>query len=334
MTSLNLSDFGNTGFQVSRMGLGLAALGRPGYINLGHSDDLGGNYGLEQMERQSHRMLSAAWKAGIRYFDAAQSYGKAEEFLSSWLKRTQLARDKVIVGSKWGYIYTADWKIDAEVHERKEHSLPVLDKQWIESHDRLGDYLRLYQIHSATFESGVLDNVEVLNKLASLKQEGICIGLSLSGPQQAEVLRKAMNIEIDGLALFDSVQATWNLLERTAGEALNEAADKGMGVIIKEGLANGRLTARNNKPEFAKQFQILNEIASQLNNTIDALALAGVLARPWVHVVLSGAAIENHLLSNLKALEIDWSDEIESALSSLTEEADEYWKIRKHLSWN
>ena len=64
------------------MGLGLAALGRPGYINLGHATDLSRDYDVAAMADHAHTVLDAAWAAGIRYFDAARSYGRAEEFLS------------------------------------------------------------------------------------------------------------------------------------------------------------------------------------------------------------------------------------------------------------
>ena len=66
---------------MTRIGLGLAALGRPGYINLGHQDDLRGNYDVGAMEGHAHKMLELAYQKGIRYFDAARSYGKVEQFL-------------------------------------------------------------------------------------------------------------------------------------------------------------------------------------------------------------------------------------------------------------
>ena len=101
------------------------------------------------------------------------------------------------VGSKWGYTYTADWQVDAKFHEVKEHSAAVLERQWRESSGHLGGYLKVYQIHSATFDSGVLDNQEVLDELARLKRAGIVIGLTLSGANQAEVLAPT-RIDRDG----------------------------------------------------------------------------------------------------------------------------------------
>jgi aryl-alcohol dehydrogenase-like predicted oxidoreductase len=326
--------FGNSGLQVTPIGLGLAALGRPGYINLGHADDLGHDYDIAAMETHTHDILDEAWRAGIRYFDAARSYGRAEAFLGSWLTSRQMDPADLVVGSKWGYTYTADWKINAEKHEVKDHSLPVLNQQIQESRELLDGFLNIYQIHSATLESGVLKNQSVLKVLGHLREEGLIIGLSLSGPAQATTLRQAMKIEADGVPLFGSVQATWNLLAQDAGPALAEAHEAGMGVIIKEALANGRLTSRNNEPDFKSKLNLLEEIATELETTIDAVAIAGVLAQPWADIVLSGAARVDHLRSNLDALKIQWADDLSGRLMRMVEPQETYWKIRGQLDWN
>ncbi|RMD96588.1 MAG: aldo/keto reductase, partial [Bacteroidetes bacterium] len=149
---MNRQPLGKSGVLVTPIGLGLAALGRPGYINLGHGDDLNHHYAVAAMEAQAHLVLDAAWEAGIRYFDAARSYGKAEEFLGSWLAKREIGTTAVTVGSKWGYTYTADWQVNVppgQKHEVKEHSLPVLQRQIQESRAALGSHLDLYQIHSA-----------------------------------------------------------------------------------------------------------------------------------------------------------------------------------------
>ena len=323
---------GGTSLQVTRMGLGLAALGRPGYINLGHGDDLAHDYDLEAMETRAHVVLDAAWEAGVRYFDAARSYGRAEAFLASWLDKR--GHKDALAGSKWGYTYTADWQIQAEAHEVKEHSLTVLNRQAEESRALLKDHLALYQIHSATLESGVLDNKEVLSRLAELKASGWCIGLSVSGAAQAEVIRKAMASSVDGQPLFDTCQATWNVLEVSAGEALQEAHEQGIGILVKEGLANGRLTSRNTTPAFSQKRSVLEGIAKRHGRTIDAVALAAVLAQPWAGVVLSGAAQSEHLQANLAALQLSLSSEELEQLQTLEEPPEAYWQTRSALSWN
>jgi aryl-alcohol dehydrogenase-like predicted oxidoreductase len=326
--------FGTTSVHVTPIGLGLAALGRPGYINLDHAVDLNQNYSIDAMQEHANSVLDQAYQLGVRYFDAARSYGLAERFLGSWLDSRGILPQNVTVGSKWGYTYTADWQVEAEKHEVKEHTREVLRRQWVESLNELDEYLDLYQIHSATFESGVLENQEVLDELSKIKHNGTLIGLTVSGPQQAEVIERALKIKLDGLLLFDSIQATWNLLEKSSGMALENAHQAGLGVIIKEALANGRLTERNHDPKFAGNIEILQNHAKRLNTTIDALALASVLEQPWVDVVLSGAATIEHIRSNVKALELTLDVEAESELRKLTEPPDLYWEKRGKLSWN
>ncbi|HYB31261.1 MAG TPA: aldo/keto reductase [Solirubrobacteraceae bacterium] len=302
---------------MTRIGLGLAALGRPRYINLGHAADLAGHTGVSEMERTAHDVLDAAYAGGVRYFDAARSYGKAEAFLASWLHARGLTRDDVTVGSKWGYTYTANWQTDAEVNEVKDLSAKTLRRQLAETRELLGDHLCLYQIHSATIESGVLDDPEVREELAALRRSGVFIGFTTTGPHQAQTINRALAV-----GGFDSVQSTWNLLERSAGQALAAAHDAGLGVIIKEALANGRLTDRGDVPE-------LTAAARKADTTSDALALAGVLAEPWVDVVLSGAATVEQLQSNLEALEVE-----PEPLDELVEDPESYWHERSELPWN
>jgi aryl-alcohol dehydrogenase-like predicted oxidoreductase len=331
---MELRSLGSTGLVVSRIGLGMAALGRPGYINIGHRHDLGGDWGKAAMERRVHDVLDVAWRSGIRYFDVARSYGLGEQFLGNWLTARGVSPEIVTVGSKWGYVYTADWNVEADTHEVKEHTLPALKRQWRESVALLDGYIDLYQIHSATMESGVLENKEVLEELAQLRNKGIRIGLSLSGTKQADVLRKAMEVGFEGLHLFDCVQATWNLLEQSAGSVLLEAHAAGIGVIVKETLANGRLTNRNNDPGFAPKLALLQEEAAKLFVSVDALAIAAVLAEPFADVVLSGAATAEQLLSNVSGSLLSLDSDARARLLKLAEPPDKYWAARKRLPWN
>jgi aryl-alcohol dehydrogenase-like predicted oxidoreductase len=324
---------GRTGLAVTRLGLGLAALGRPGYINLKHGDDLQHHYSVEAMQANAHAVLDAAWQAGIRYYDAARSYGRAEEFLAAWLAARRIAPAAVTVGSKWGYTYVAGWRVDAPVHEVKELTLAVLRRQRAESDTNLNSYLKLYQVHSATLESGIFENREVLRELAGFRRAGLAIGLSLSGPRQAGTLERATQVEVDGRPAFDCVQATWNLLETSAGEALLAAHQDGMGVIIKEALANGRLTAKNDDPRFASRRALLEAAAAQAGASLDALCLAAALAQPWADVVLSGATTPAQMKSNVAALNVGWTPALAEKLAALHETPPAYWAERSTLPW-
>jgi aryl-alcohol dehydrogenase-like predicted oxidoreductase len=303
-----------------RMGLGLAALGRPGYLNLGHAGDLGEDRSVDALRRRCHEVLDAAYDAGVRAFDAARSYGRAEEFLGEWLRARQPSG--VTISSKWGYVYTAGWRVDADPPEVKHHDADTLRRQLGETRERLGDWLDLYEIHSATPDSGVLEDGAVLAELRELRASGVRVGASVSGTSQRATLERALDLH-----LFDAVQATWNLHERAAEPALARAHDAGLTVYVKEALANGRLAGREPAPA-------LQEAAAEVGVPVDALALAAVLARPWADVVLSGAASVDTLLSNLRATEVDWTPTLEERLSPLVEDSADYWARRSGMPWN
>ncbi|MFJ5985120.1 aldo/keto reductase [Lentzea sp. NPDC092896] len=292
---------------MAQLALGLASLGRPAYINLGREDALPAVRDVESMRAQCHLVLDTAYELGIRWVDAARSYGLSEDFLASWLP----GHDDVTVSSKWGYAYTADWRPDAEVHEVKEHSLARFTRQWQET-TALLPRVDLYQVHSLTADSPLFGDRALQDAMAGI---GVPLGFSTSGPRQADAIRKALE-----LGIFRSVQSTWNVLETSAGEALREAHDAGLRVIIKEGVANGRLAV---DPPQAVAAQ-----AKALGVGPDAVALAAIARQPWVDVVLSGAASPGQLRSNVDALRID------ADLPDLAEPAERYWKIRSGLSWN
>ena len=303
-----------------RIGLGLAALGRPGYLNLGHGDDLGNDRSPAALQARSFEVLDAAYADGVRYLDAARSYGRGEEFLGAWLRDRD--PDDVVVGSKWGYVYTADWEVDADPPEVKHHDVETFRRQLEETRGHLGDRLALYQIHSATPDSGVLENDAVLDALAGLRGEGVAIGLSTSGTSQAQTLDRALELD-----LFDAAQVTWNLHERAAGPALARAHDAGFGVIVKEALANGRLATPGASPA-------LDRVAGDLGVTPDAVALAAVLAQPFVDVVLSGVATVGALRSNLAAAGLTLDADVLAALDGLEEDSAAYWTARGEMAWN
>lgn len=301
---------------MTQIGLGLAALGRPAYINLGHAEDLGPDRSVEALRAQTHAVLDHAYAAGVRYFDAARSYGLAEEFLGGWLSERDPA--DVFVASKWGYTYTAGWRTDASEHEVKDLSAATLRRQLAETRAHLGSRLQLYQIHSATLESGVLDDDEVLRELAALRDTGVAIGLTVTGAEQAATIDRALEV-----GAFDAVQATWNLHERSAGPALARAHDAGLRVIVKEAVANGRLTDRAAPPQLAGA-------ARERGVGADAVALAAALAQPWSDVVLSGASTPAMLDSNLAALTLRVDDDF----AALVEPPEDYWAARSDLRWN
>ncbi|MCG0288764.1 aldo/keto reductase [Streptomyces sp. PSAA01] len=324
-----LAKIATPGAGAARIGLGLAAVGRPAYINLGRDRDLPAERPVEVMRQRSHELLDAAYAAGVRYLDAARSYGRAEEFLAGWLRDRPDAARNVVVGSKWGYTYVADWRTDAETHEVKDHGVQTFERQRGLTDALLGDRLDLYQIHSVTPDSPALTDRELQTRLAELAAEGVTVGVSTSGPRQAEAIRAALAVEVDGRPLFRTVQSTYNLLEPSAGAALAEAHAAGRAVIVKEAVANGRLTEAAERLPAA-----LRRVAEETGATPDAVALAAVLHRPWVGVVLSGAATTAQLRSNLAAADLRLDERQLTGLEGLAETPETYWHHRSGLPWS
>ena len=166
----------------------------------------------------------------------------------------------------------------------------------------------------------------MLRELLHWQSNGLVIGLSVSGPNQAEVIRRALDVSVDERSPFQAVQATWNLLEPSGSAALAEAKARGWLVIVKEALANGRLTDRAE----GEHVNLLRTFADAHATSIDAVALGAALSNSWADVVLSGAVTIEQLESNLTALALaqnltEWPD--------IAESPHDYWARRSALPW-
>jgi aryl-alcohol dehydrogenase-like predicted oxidoreductase len=184
-------------------------------------------------------------------------------------------------------------------------------------------------VHSATLDTGVLDDAALHRALAALRDRGVRVGLSTSGPAQAETVRRALDIQVGGEPLFTSVQSTWNVLEPSAGLALADAAATGARVIVKEAVANGRLTpgASDAPPRAAA-------LAGELGIPLDQLAIAAALAQPWAWRVLSGAVDPAQVASNATAAAVALPADVLDELASLAEDPATYWAARAARVWS
>ncbi|MFF5987414.1 aldo/keto reductase [Prauserella flavalba] len=307
----------------ARIAVGLAALGRPAYINLGRAEELPEERDVAVMRAGTGAVLDRAYAAGVRRVDVARSYGRAEEFLAAWL--AERGHDDVVVSSKWGYAYVGGWRLDAAVHEEKEHSLARFTEQWAQTRELLDGRVSLYQVHSLTADSPLFTDEPLLGALAELADSGVRVGFSTSGPAQAETIRRALELRVAGRPVFTAVQSTWNVLETSAGLALAEAHADGVLVQLKETLANGRLAV---SPPPA-----LGALAAARDVPADAVALAAAFAQPWADVVLVGPASVGQLDANLAGARLDLGDDELAALAELREDPVEYWAHRSSLPW-
>ena len=306
------------------IGLGLAALGRPEYINI--RDNYTIDKSVEAFRKNTFKVLDKAYQNGIRYFDTAPSYGKGEQFLLEWHQKNN--HNDIVFGTKWGYTYVANWQLHFDgKHEIKEHSLEKLVEQW-ETSQFLLPNLKYYQIHSATLDSGVLENTAVHQKLAALsKKFNIKIGLSTSGVHQSKIIEKALEIKANNKFLFDVFQITYNFLEQSCLEAILKLKELNKTIIIKEALANGRVFKIDNN------IFILNELLEKYKVGIDAIAIRFVMDTVEPNIVLSGAFSTKQLEENLKAYDFKLTKGDLESLKSLKQNSESYWKVRNTLEW-
>jgi len=311
--------------------LGLAAIGRPEYINV--RQDADGDKSEQHYRNNAFKMLDFAYKQGIRHFDTAPSYGKGEEFLQQWYQQNPYKDLKF--STKWGYTYVANWDLGYnKPHEVKEHSLKKLLEQWSVSRHLL-PALKVYQIHSATFESGVLENSEVLHQLYEIKKEtGLKIGISASGERQGEIVDFASQIKIKNEPLFESFQVTYNILETSTHEVLAGLINKGKTVIIKEALANGRVFKNDDYAHYEGLYNDLERLSIKYKAPIDAIALRFVIDYLQPGIVLSGASNTHQLAENIKALDFKLDNKELISLRQHAVDSNFYWNERKKLDWN
>ncbi len=315
----------------TKIGLGLAALGRPEYINIRENHHI--DKSKEAFKENAFKVLDFAYHQGVRYFDTAPSYGKGEQYLIEWNEKN-LYHD-VQLGTKWGYTYVANWELGFKgAHEIKEHTLKKLLEQWQTSKILLPS-LEIYQIHSATLESGVLKNDTVLHQLYQIKRKtGIKIGITTSGINQAEIIEAALNIKIENEDLFDAFQVTYNILEQSTLTILNQAKQKNKTIIIKEALANGRVMANEKFAHDQEYYDTIERISKKYKVGIDAIALRFVIDSLQPDYVLSGASNQQQLKQNLKALKFKLNKQEIQKLHAYLIPSDQYWSERKTLKWN
>lgn len=315
----------------SIIGLGTAAIGRPSYINI-RQESTPETFNLEAFKQNGIAVLEMAYKQGIRYFDTAPNYGLAEDLLINWVKGKN--DESIEIATKWGYTYTANFDSNAVEHEHKEHSLQRLNEQWEVSKNLL-PHLTTYQIHSATFQTKVLENDEILNRLMELKLEHqLKIGITVSGDNQVDILKKAVEVTVNGQELFDAFQVTYNVFDQSLATIANDLKKANKRLIIKEALANGKVFPNSNFPHYNKLYAVLNQLAKQYNVGVDAIALRFCEDSLSPFKVLSGAAVEEHITANLMVNDFELTNNEIELLKSFAIEPKAYWQERKQLNWN
>jgi aryl-alcohol dehydrogenase-like predicted oxidoreductase len=318
---------GRTGLKVSELCLGTMTFG-DNFLNIAVVDQAGAN-----------QMVARCLEAGINFLDTADvySYGRSETILGQALKDAGVARDQVIVATKVrGAMSEAAIAGTGDVNNvglSRQHIFASIEK----SLRRLdSDYIDLYQVHGWDLLTPV---EETLRALDDLVRQGKVRYVGCSNWSARHLMKALVLSTQKDWAGFVSLQAYYSLVGRDLEhELLPLCREEGVGVLpwspLSGGFLSGKYRRDNPNPEGARRtnFQFpaideargfdavdaLAEIAEKKGATVAQVALAWLLAQPGVTSIIIGANKMSQLEDNLKAAELDLSEEEVEQLSRTT----------------
>jgi 1-deoxyxylulose-5-phosphate synthase len=308
--SMKYTKLGNTGLDVSRICLGC--------MSFGASEQ--GTHPWSLDEATSRTFIQQALDAGINFFDTANVYslGTSEEYVGRALD--QMAnRDEIVLATK--------------VHGTMrggQNALGLSRKAIMTEIDhslrRLGtDYVDLYQIHRYDANTPIEETMEALHDVV---KAGKARYIGASSMWAWQFSKAQYTAELHGWTKFVSMQNHYNLIQREEErEMMPLCADQGVGVIPWSPLARGRLTrdwdestARSETDEFGKvlyssQDRVIvdrvAEVADERGVSRAQVALAWMLAKPFVTSPIVGATKQQHIDDAVAAVDLELSaDEI------------------------
>jgi len=299
-------------------GMKVSALSFGGWINYGEG---------KVPEDEARRIVEYAYEHGVNYFDLADiyGYGKAEEQMGAVLR--QFPRHKLVIATK------VFWPMSDDVNDRglsRKHIFESIDR----SLKRLGtDYVDIYFCHRPDPETPLIETIRAMDDLIRMGKV-LYWGTSVwSGAQ----LRQAYALcERYGLYPPQVEQPQYSMLYREHFETdiLPTAVRLGMGLVLWSPLAFGMLTGKYDDgvpadsrfaregwakermmtEENVQRVRNLKKIADELGVSRAQLALAWTLRHPGVSSAIMGATKVSQLEDNLKALEIELTDDVLRAI--------------------
>lgn len=232
---------GNTGLSVTPIGFGAFKIGR----NLGTK--YGVSYDLPD-DAAAERLLNGVLDLGINLIDTAPAYGVSEERIGRFLSKR---RDQFVLSTKAGEEFSP------ESGSRYDFSRGGIEASIERSRIRLrSDVLDLVFIHSDGRDRAIIEQSGAVEALRTLKDRGVIRAIGFSG-KTADGARLA-------LAWADAIMVTYHVNDRSHEAAMSDAANRGVGVIVKKGLSSGALP-----PDVAIPFVLSNP-------AVDAMVIGGL----------------------------------------------------------
>jgi len=288
MTTLTKRPLGDTGLSATLLGLGALEIGRDWGVGTDRS---------RPDEAGAGALLNCALDAGINLIDTAAAYHRSEERIGRLISHR---RKQFILATKCGEHSTEPTTVYdysyAAVTESIRRSLQALQS----------DTIDILQIHFGPDPHKVLDDGGCLRAMIEARDAGRVkfLGASCDG----DVLQRCIDS-----GSFQIVQVGYSLLNQSEAGRISAARDKGIGVLIRSGLAGGWLTTRalaasptTWPPRLAKLLELVDNDPRRLA----ALALHFLAAHPGVSSILYGTRHPAHLHQAIAALAVPMDGEL------------------------
>ncbi|WP_034950129.1 aldo/keto reductase [Erwinia oleae] len=308
---MKYKQLGRTGLFVSELCLGTMTLG--GNADAGMWSSIGA---VQQDE--ANQLVARALTGGINFIDTADiySFGQSERITGIALKELGVARSDIILATKTGGVMgpgpNAQGASRGHIMDSVQRSLERLQV----------DHIDLYQIHAS---DPVTPVEETLRALDDLTRQGLVRYVGVSN-WSAGKLGKALGLSEALCAIrFETLQAYYSIAGRDVErELVPLVREENMGLLVWSPLAGGLLSGkfgpdsspegdtRRSKfnfppvdPDLAWQCVAeMRAIAEQHGVSVSRIALAWLLARPYVTSVIIGVKRIDQLEDNLGAASI------------------------------
>src|SRR5512138_1907409 len=301
---MKLRPFGDTGMNVSEIGLGAWQLANP-------------EWGVND-KKEALKIVQKSLEAGCNFFDTAPAYGGgvSEELLGQALKSV---RKDVILCSKFGH--TAEWVTDFStpaIRPSIEASLKRLQTEYL-------DIVLMHNPPREMMDGRVATQYEEFEKL---KAKGVIRAYGISLDWREEVELAVDNTKSKALEVF------FNALYQEPLPAFQKAQDHGVGLIVKVPLDSGWLSGRYRKghsfddvrkrwpPEvIARRSELVEQFAQLIpeGTSMAHAALQFILAQPQVSTIIPGAKSVEQALDNFAAADKQLSPETVQSMVELWE---------------
>ena len=252
---------GRTGLKISRLGMGLAEIGR---------------LTMQEVADVEH-LVNSALDSGINFLDTAACYGISEELIGRTVSHR---RNDYSLATKCGHItgsYTGEAWTAKTIEDSIDRSLERMNT----------DYLDLVQLHNPI--KNVVEENDVIQTLLDIKQDGKVrfIGTSSFLPFLPDHV---------AMGVFDTFQIPYSALNREHEKLITSASKSGAGTIIRGGVSKGEFGRNREWENYSKSN--LDDLLSD-GESRTAFLLRFVLSHPHLNTTIVGTKNLEHFKENI-----------------------------------